>query len=77
METEYSRRAQAFLARQPEKRAERIKAAVNLLPAGDVKKLKGIKNGYRLRVGDVRVLFAKDDDKLYVVKIDNRGDIYK
>ena len=30
------------------------------------------KNGYRLRVVSVRVLFEKDGDKANVVKIDNR-----
>ena len=47
------------------------------LPAGDVRKLQGIKNGYRLRVGSVRVLFEKDGSKMHVVSIDNRGDVYK
>ena len=77
MEVEYTRQAEDYLKKQTDKQAARIKRAVNALPAGDVKKLKGIENGYRLRVGSVRVLFEKDGDKANVFKIDNRGDIYK
>jgi len=47
------------------------------LPAGDVRKLKGIENGYRLRIGSVRVLFEKIGETISVIKIDNRGDVYK
>ena len=72
-----SNQADDFLNRQPIKKSARIKKAIKNLPAGDVKKLKGIKNGYRLRVGDIRVLFEKDGNKVYVIKIDNRGDVYK
>ena len=77
MEAEYTRQAEDYLQKQTDKQAARIKRAVSTLPAGDVKKLKGIENGYRLRVGSVRVLFEKDGDKVYVFNIDNRGDVYK
>ena len=77
MEADYAKQAEEYLGKQTEKQSARIKRAVNALPAGDVKKLKGIKNGYRLRVGDVRVLFEKNGDKVYVIKIDNRGGVYK
>lgn len=45
---------------------------------GDVKKLKG--NGYyRLRLGNVRVIFTKNDEELIILVIDigNRGQIYE
>ena len=77
MAVDYSRQAQAYLDKQTEKQSMRIKQAINALPAGDVKKLKGIDGGYRLRVGSVRVLFEKTGEKIHVVKIDNRGDVYK
>ena len=77
MEADYTKQAEDYLDKQTEKQAARIRRAINALPAGDVKKLKGIENGYRLRVGSVRVLFEKDGNKAHVVKIDNRGDIYK
>lgn len=45
--------------------------------SGDVKKLKGSKNEYRLRVGDLRVLFEVEGKRLVVFAIGNRKDIYK
>ena len=77
MNPTYSNQADDFLNKQPTKKSERIKKAINNLPAGDVRKLKEIRNGYRLRVGNVRVLFEKDGNKIHVIKIDNRGDVYK
>jgi mRNA interferase RelE/StbE len=66
-----------ILGKQTEKQGARIKRAISTLPAGDVKKLKGIDGGYRLRVGSVRVLFEKESDKIHVIRIDSRGDVYK
>ena len=77
MNPTYSNQASDFVDKQPSKKAERIKKAISDLPAGDVRKLKGIKNGYRLRIGDVRVLFEKEGNEINVIKIDNRGDVYK
>ena len=76
MNAYYSKQADAYLDGQTEKQAERIRKAVNDLPSGDVKKLIGI-DGYRLRVGKVRILFKRDGDAIHVIKIDNRGDVYK
>ncbi len=45
--------------------------------SGDVKKLKGSKNEYRLRVGDVRVLFELEGRRVVVYAVGNRKDIYK
>ncbi|WP_340162580.1 type II toxin-antitoxin system RelE family toxin [Thermoclostridium caenicola] len=47
------------------------------MPKGDVKKLKGYAY-YRLRVGDFRVIFTKNDKELVILVIDigNRGQIY-
>jgi len=48
------------------------------LPKGDVKKLKGYEY-YRLRVGDFRVIFTKNDEELVILVIDieNRGQVYE
>ena len=57
---------------------KKIIIAIYKLPEGDVKKLKGYENYYRLRVGDIRIIFEKEDDKLKIIVIDigNRGQIY-
>ena len=72
----YSKQAQKFLAKQEAAVRRRIEAAIQALPAGDVKKLRG-QPYYRLRVGDFRILFDRDGSVLLVVKIDNRGQVYK
>ena len=72
----YSRQATKFLAKQELAVRRRIEAAIQLLPAGDVKKLRG-QPYYRLRVGDFRILFNRDGEVLLVIRIDNRGQVYK
>lgn len=76
MEIHYSKQAVKFLSKQPAATKSRIINAISLLPAGDVKKLTG-QPYYRLRVGDYRILFTKDGTIVEVVKIDNRGQVYK
>ncbi len=76
MEIQYSKQAIKFLKKQDIITRKRIVTAISLLPAGDVKSLKG-RSGYRLRVGDYRVIFDKMGNILYIEKIDNRGQIYK
>ena len=72
----YSKQAIKFLEKQEWSVRQRIKTAIMALPAGDVRKLKG-QSGYRLRVGDFRVLFDRDGTIIAVFRIDNRGQVYK
>ncbi|WP_399168192.1 type II toxin-antitoxin system RelE/ParE family toxin [Tepidibacillus sp. HK-1] len=57
---------------------KRILFAIYGLPKGDVKKLKG-NEYYRLRIGDIRVIFTKNDKELIILVIDigNRGQVYE
>jgi mRNA interferase RelE/StbE len=80
----YRRQARNYLARLPLK----IKTAiVNKLhelavdpddPSHDIDVLKG-REGFRLRVGQYRVLYVRKENQLVieVVKVRPRGDIYK
>lgn len=80
----YRRQARNYLARLPLK----IKSViVNILhelaanpdsPSLDIDTLKG-RTGFRLRVGQYRVIYTRQDDRLIieVVRIRPRGDIYK
>ena len=43
----------------------------------NVKKLKGFSNAYRLRIGDYRLGFFKDDNKIQLSRCVKRNDIYK
>ncbi|GKH34107.1 type II toxin-antitoxin system RelE/ParE family toxin [Muricomes sp. OA1] len=61
-----------------EKSAVKFKA-VSILPDGtDIKKLKGY-DLYRMRIGNVRVIYSinKEVKIINIENIDNRGDIYK
>ena len=44
--------------------------------AKDVKKLKG-SDGFRLRVGDYRIIFAVESEQLQILKVGHRKNIYK
>jgi len=44
--------------------------------AKDVRKLKGI-DGFRLRVGDYRIIFHIDKDIIFISKVGHRKGIYK
>jgi len=46
-------------------------------PKGDIIKMQDRKNGYRLRIGDYRVIFhfESEDEKIIVSEIDRRGQI--
>jgi mRNA interferase RelE/StbE len=72
----YSKQAVKFLQKQDRVARERIINAIRRLPSGDVKKLQG-ESGYRLRIGDYRVIFDHEGNVLMIIKIDNRGQIYK
>ncbi|TCO68514.1 type II toxin-antitoxin system RelE family toxin [Marinisporobacter balticus] len=73
-----TKKAEKFIKKRDFNTQKRIIKAIFKLPKGDIKKLKGIDDIYRLRVGHFRVLFEKNDDKLIIIVIDvgNRGQIY-
>ena len=80
----YRRQAKNYLARLPNKIKSRILDKIHEIkedpdnPNSDVDKLKG-ESGYRLRVGQYRIIYTRHRDQLIieVVKIRPRGDIYK
>jgi|GEM_PF-945743 len=55
----------------------KITNAIYHLPYGDVRKLAGYENYYRLRVGNYRVIFDNQNNIYMIEDIGNRGDIYK
>lgn len=55
----------------------RLKKAIEQLPFGDIKKLKGYQNEYRLRVGNLRVLFSLENDIITIKDVLPRGQAYK
>ena len=78
MEIRYSKAAVKTINGMDKAAKQRIKAAIEKIPAGDIKPLQGSKGSYRLRVGDRRVLFSyPEDDIILIEKIGPRGDVYK
>ncbi len=74
------KKAQKFIDKLPANERRRVVFAIERLPNGeDIKKLKGYDDLLRLRVGDYRIIYTVDNGKLivFVIDIDNRGDVYK
>lgn len=77
MRIEYSKKAVKYINSSDKTTKKRLKEAIEKIPLGDIKKLQGVDEGYRLRVGDLRVLFSMEDDKIYIDNIIPRGQAYK
>ncbi|MCI9537134.1 MAG: type II toxin-antitoxin system RelE/ParE family toxin [Eubacterium sp.] len=75
----FQKAAIKFLKKQDKKTQERLLTTINQLPQGtDIKKLKGL-DMYRMRVGNMRILYLIDDTIkiISIENIDNRGNVYK
>jgi mRNA interferase RelE/StbE len=82
-QVEFSPDAARQLRGLPAHVQRRISARVDALVKGPLppgsKKLVGQTSGYRIRVGDYRVLYELQKDRLviFVVKVGHRRDIYR
>lgn len=75
-----------FLKSAPAKTRKRIIDKLNLLqenplthPQLDIKAMQGLTDIYRLRIGQLRIIYQIQQDKLiiYLLTIGSRGDVYK
>lgn len=74
-----SHQAEKYLRKQSAHIQQRLVVAIRGLPMnGDIKKLKG-SSDYRLRIGEMRMIFSIDHAEkiIYIRAIDSRGGIYK
>lgn len=77
------KKAMKFIQKQERRQQERLLKAIYALPLiGDIKKMIGENNLYRLRVGDYRLLFEmlEKSNEIMLIDVtnaDNRGQIYK
>ena len=80
MRVELNNAAKKQFRRLNEPHKGRISAALDKLesepPEGDIKKLQG-RDGYRVVVGDYRILFDIENDRIDVFKIAPRGQVYR
>ncbi len=75
---QYNKKCLKYLKKLGKTNQLRIIKAINELPFGDVKRLQGDNPNYRLRIGDYRVVFSKDEEKwiILIIEIGPRGDVY-
>ncbi len=80
---EIARRALKSLSALPQRKQQRVRAAIDLLagnprPPGCVA-MAGEAHAYRVRVGDYRIVYEVLDDRLVVqvVRIGHRRDVYR
>jgi len=55
---------------------KQIQSSKNLLEIKNLKKLKGFKNLYRIRLGDYRIGFEYTNEKVILIRFLNRKTIY-
>lgn len=80
----YSPNAEKYLLRLPRKKVDAIMVRIEYLALDPYKqdnnivKLSGTISGFRLRVGDIRVIYELDlkEKIIYIVKIAPRGSVY-
>ena len=77
MEIAYSKKAIKHIQQMDSNVKNRIKNAIDKLPLGDIKKLKGFTNIYRIRVGDYRILYELEDETITILDVLPRGAAYK
>ncbi len=78
MEIRYAKTAVKVINGMDRPTKQRIKAAIEKIPAGDIRPYKGSPGTYRLRVGDWRILFSyPEHDIILIEKIGPRGEVYK
>ncbi len=78
MNIEYSKQSVKAINSMDKRTKQRIKTAVENIPSGDIKPLKGCNGSYRLRVGDLRIIFSyPEKNTVLIEKIKPRGEAYK
>ena len=83
MKIEFATKALKFLSKLEkggkERVFKRIKELGNNPFPSDVKKLKGERDVYRVRIGDFRVLYRviPEDDVILIFRVDKRSRVYK
>ena len=85
MEILYTKTAAKAISSMDSKLKSRIRSGILGLtrtpPEGDIKKMAGYEDVYRLRIGSYRVVFRYDRNNipvlLVIMNVGSRGDIYK
>jgi mRNA-degrading endonuclease RelE of RelBE toxin-antitoxin system len=74
-------RADRDLSRLDPPDRQRVRTAIERLPDGDIVRMVGVEpKAWRLRVGDWRVMFARDpedEDRFVILRVRHRRDAYR
>ena len=81
-ELKISKKANKFILSLPERERRSVKEAIEKLISNDIetldiKRLLPYPKEFRLRVGNIRILFRATKERLFIFKAGYRGDIYK
>ena len=76
MDIEYSKQAVKAVKGLDRPVKQRIKEAIEKIPQGDIKPLKGSKDSFRLRVGDWRILFSYQGENTILIEKSRRAAEY-
>jgi mRNA interferase RelE/StbE len=79
-QVEYAELAMEDLRALPKTVAAQIVRKISRLEQGlhgNIKRLRQADFGYRLRMGDYRILFDVEDDTIVIQKIGHRKDVYE
>ena len=77
LEIQYSKSAMKNIKEINDPNKGRIKIAIEKIPRGDIKKLQGYNNMYRLRVGNYRIIYKTTETGIYIEGVLPRGEAYK
>ena len=78
MKITYAKQAIKVIARLDSPTKQRIRRGISGIPLGDIKRLQGHTELYRLRVGDWRILFSYPDaETVLIERVSPRGEAYK
>ena len=74
-----AKRAEKYLKKIPKIDQIAIVRKIRLLtsPSSNEEKLKGLKNIYRVRVGNYRIVFRRTKEEIFIVLICHRKEIYQ
>lgn len=73
----YTKRAMKNIKSIDSRVKDRVREGIEKIPFGDIKKLQGYSNLYRLRIGDYRVIYEIADDQIIIEAVLPRGEAYK
>lgn len=77
MEIEYTKQAVKQIAKLDKPTKKRVKEGIEKIPMGDIKRLQGVTPiTFRLRIGDLRILFEMTTEKIIIRSILPRGEAY-